>query len=239
MPRIKSVVLLSLFCVTGLFAKNELQQSLFVPNSFAVNSSGLAADCSAMLVNPAGLSKLDRINFLVSSGEGLDVNFAGLAGTLPYIGTIGFSMYQFGTAAGNAKQGFMLGWGKSFLDSLAVGLSFKTAASSVFGLGQNILFDIGLIVNPNSSWGSFFAASWIANRLFVSAAFQNIGKHTLDDIDEEMNLRFGLAYNFKEIWTKLFFEKNLLSAADFFTLGFEFTPKPLPWITLRFAYDVN
>jgi tetratricopeptide (TPR) repeat protein len=232
-------LLLLLTAAAAVYAKNELQQALIIPNGFVVNSSGLAGDCRSLFINPAGLSRLDRISFLVSSSHTLDLNFAGISGTLPYIGGIGFGIFQLTTAMGTAKQGFMLGWGKEILESLAVGLNFRTTAPSVFGMDYNILFDIGLIVYPNSTWGAFFGGSWIANRLHISTVLQNIGKHTGDDLDEEMNLRLGLAYNIKEIWTKIFFEKNLISTSDFFTLGFEFNPKPVEWITLRFAYDVN
>jgi tetratricopeptide (TPR) repeat protein len=232
-------LLIILTAAAGGYAKNEIQQAQVIPNGFVVNSSGLADDCMSLFINPAGLSRLDRINFLVSTGHSLDLNFVGISGTLPYVGGMGIGIFRLTTALGTTKEGLVIGWGKEILDSLAVGLNFRTAAPTVFGMNYNILFDVGLIIYPNSTWGAFFAGSWIANRLHISAVLQNIGKHTGDDLDEEMNLRLGLSYNIKEIWTKVFFEKNLISTSDFFTLGFEFSPKPLEWITLRFAYDVN
>ncbi|NPV00505.1 MAG: hypothetical protein HPY53_03885 [Brevinematales bacterium] len=232
-------LLMILAAASGAYAKNEIQQAQVIPNGFVVNSSGLADDCMSLFINPSGLSRLDRINFLVSTGQSLDLNFAGISGTLPYIGGMGIGIFRLTTAQGTTKEGLVIGWGKELLESFAVGLNFRTAAPTVFGMNHNLLFDVGLMVYPNSSWGAFFAGSWIANRLHIGAVLQNIGKHTGDDLDEEMNLRLGLSYNIKEIWTKVFFEKNLISTADFFTLGFEFKPKPLEWITLRFAYDVN
>jgi tetratricopeptide (TPR) repeat protein len=236
----KLVFFLLLFSFTVYKTYSQTIKTLeFIPRSSVVNSSCLAGDTEATLLNPAGLYSLERFNFELAS-YGLTISFAGVAFPVANIlGNFAFGIYNY--QAGISKAGYFIGFGQDFYNVLGFGISVKTMSPTLTNNIDGILFDSGIIFHPNESLGlDIFKNEFFNNRLFLSFGIQNAGKSPNYTV-ENLALRTGFAYDFSIIGTKFFIDKSFLSAEDIFIVGVDFIPplNSLKFLQLSFSYDID
>lgn len=222
------------------YSNNELQTLSFLPRYSVVNSSALAEDSEGILLNPANLWSVERLNVSLAASSSFSMHYLAISRMMPYVGGIGTGVYRTTTDDGFSKYGLFFGWGKDILDYLAMGINIKTVGvgeGSFFGDG--FLFDLGFTFFPNDYAGSFFSKKFFNERLKLSAVFQNLGKHGNDYLDEQANIRLGFSYAVPEIWTTLFFEQNLLNSNQTTLFGLEITPTVFDYISYRVSYDLD
>lgn len=228
------------FVSTAAFGYNELQRLEINPRFTVINSSALADENISLLLNPAGLSRLDRMNMTLSTANFLNIGYLGFTASVPVFGG-GFGLGIFNIENLN-KRGIVAGWGKDLTGWFSMGFSLKTVSTNYIDLGQGILFDAGLLFVPNETLGGdFFKNRFINNKIFISMVIQNLGKQPSVVQAEDMDLRLGIAYYLQPLWTKLFFEKNLLTRDDLMVFGLEFRPEDevLKFLSLRVSYDMQ
>jgi len=237
-----------IFCLaiisTFAYSRNELLRLDFLPEYSVINSSCFGEDSGVLLINPAGLYRVNRINAMFSSGSGLNVNFLGLSTMMPLIGgVVAVDLYNTVDENGLLKRGLALGWGNDFFGFSSFGFSLKTVSrENILDFSNGALFDIGLILFPNESLGiDFFKNKFINNRLFLSLVVQNLGNRVFADAGEQMNIRVGLGYKLEELWTKFFVEKFFLSDGNSLYLGAELRPTIdfLDIFSLRVSTDLS
>lgn len=225
------------------FAINELLGMDFIPKYSVLNSSALASDAGGLLINPAGLYGIDRINAVIGTGPSLALNYVGFATVIPMLGgTVAFSLYNNISTSAASKQGLAFGWGRNVLGFLAFGASVKTLSSEQFVVNDGILADFGLILHLNESTGiDLFKNDWLNDKLFIGFALQNLGLNSRNTEAEDMNARLGLGYNISPLWTKVFIEKNFLSRTSLLAFGLEINPKVefFDIFTFRTSYDMR
>jgi len=239
----KTLVYIFLFLILteNLFANNELINLDFIPHYSVINSSCLADDNAAILLNPAGLYLNSRLNATISSRDGLGINYLGTATVFPIIGVLGASLYNIPLSAGNYKRGISVGWGKEIFEFLSIGISLKTTSRNLFDFSEGIFGDVGILFFPNKNLGiKILDNPMINDRLFFGLVIQNIGKNsTTAGFQENFNLRLGISYDFQEIWTKFFVEEKFFSGSYYPLLGLEINPslEYLKWLCLSVSYD--
>jgi tetratricopeptide (TPR) repeat protein len=226
MIRLAFTSVLFLIFINNIYAVNELQRLDFLPKYSVLNSSALANDSGALLINPAGLASVDRINLVFSTTNIISLNYFGISTLVPLIGgTVGFGVFNTFQTNYFPKRGFVLGWGREVFGCLSAGISLKTVSANLGDFSDGLLSDIGIIFYPNDTlgWG-FLKNKFINNKLFFSFVAQNLGKHPAGVDNEELNLRLGIGYNLDALWTRLFVEQNLISAGNRTVFGFEINP---------------
>jgi tetratricopeptide (TPR) repeat protein len=238
MKKFLPAALFVIFGFSFVYSADELQNLDFLARYSVLNSSAFAEDTAALFLNPAGLGRISRMNFIFSTSPSLTINFLGLSSMIPLLGgTIGGGYYNL---MDNSKRGLALGWGREVTGSLSLGFALKTVSRDPSLSSSSFLFDAGLIFYPNETMGwSLFKNSWLNNKLFLSMAIQNIGISSLPANAEDLNLRLGMGYYLKPLWTKLFVEKNLFNTNDRLILGLEFNPEAafLKFLNLRVSYN--
>lgn len=232
------VIFLISFIEGAVFGYNELLRLEMNPRSTVINSSALADESISLFLNPAGLSRLDRMNVTLATATFLNIGYLGFTSSVPIIGGgLGFSIYNLDNIN---KRGFALGWGKDLTGWFSLGFSMKTVSVNLIDVGQGVLFDAGLLLIPNETLGAdFFKNRFINNKIFLSMVIQNIGKQPSPAQAEDMALRLGAAYYLQVLWTKLFFEKSFLTRNDLTAFGLEVRPETdiLKFFSLRASYD--
>jgi|GEM_PF-2944446 hypothetical protein len=242
MKRLILPVMLGLLISCGVsYGDNEIRSLNFLPRYSVINSSCLGGDSGSLLVNPAGLSYVERMTAELSTTNLEHINFLGMAALLPEnTGVAGLDIYNTLSGNTNAKRGLAFGWGKEFLGCLSLGAGVKTVSSYPFDMNDGVLLDAGLIFTPNDSINmDFLHNSFIDNKIFISFAVQNLGKEPVTASPENLNLRAGLAYDFDAVWTKIFVEKMFLSTNAPLYFGAEINPSPdiLKLFVLRASYE--
>lgn len=251
MKQILIFLVLLISISVNVFANNELTSGYFLPRYSVLNSSSIGNDTASLLLNPATLYRLDRVNAVIITGTTMNANFVGVSATFSYIGGVSIGLYNIPTFSGTTKQGMFFGWGREFIGSLSAGFSMKTAATSVLRFDQGLFFDFGFLFYPNKTLGGIFEGEFFNNRLFISTVLQNIGVEATGDLNEEINLRLGFHYDIREIWTKIYLEKSFIMSYQSFSFGFEFAPlfkrkntitdeeEKFKIFSIRTAYDVT
>ncbi len=231
--------IVSISAAGKLYARNELLDSQFQPEFVSMPSSALADGTFSALLNPANLYRLDRIGIDFATGPSVELNLLGASATVSRIGGVSAGILNFETVYGSRKRGLYVGWGREVLGSLAIGLAFKNVGADLFDFGGGILFDLGLTFHPNETVAPFFGRDFIRERVFISAVLQNVGAHGAYDADEDTALRLGFGYDIRELDTKIFVDKCFLSENSRLAFGLEIAPHPLPFLSLRLAYDMD
>lgn len=227
---------------SSAFPVNELLTLDFLPRYSVMNSSAFADDNSALFLNPACLTRVDRFNAIFSTTTLDNVSYLGVGGIISGVpGSFAFGIYQQPADSGT-KQGMGLGWAIDWMGFLSTGISVKTVSTNTWDISQGIYADLGLLlsVNENMGW-DFLANPFIQNKIFLSFVAQNLGKTPASLSADQMSLRLGLGYDFSLIWTKFFVEKVFLADGEPWILGFEINPEPdfLKILHFRFSSDLQ
>jgi len=239
MPRIIPVLILLALVCPHLYATGEFQSLEIFPVQAVLGSSALQDDALSALVNPAGLSRLDRLSVSVSAQQLFEASSMEAATLLPYVGVLSAGLYQYG----ETRKGLLFGWGRELLPFLSVGIGVKTASGDPFGFLDSVLGDIGFLIYPNASMGAaFLDHPMIRDRLTFGIVFQNLGISSTDtNYAENFNFKFGIGYDLREIWTKFWVEENIPGGGFIPTVGLEIVPSwdYLKWLNLRASWDFS
>ncbi len=191
---------------SAVWAIDQTHDFADLPITSVLPSSALVNDSSSLLLNPAMLARMDRMNMIFSFGSHLSINYLSLGMLIPNAGAIAGGLFHF-SGIGNGSEGIILGWGSDISPFFSMGTSLYTVSDNYTRYDDGILLNVGVLLTFNRSLGDAFDSDWINNRLTFSFVLQNFGKQpTSVSNTEAFSPRIGFAYKMPVFPINLFLE---------------------------------